>query len=101
MIMPRALVSFDSLAGSLKWEACMKAPSRKGLDGRHRDRDGTISRKHGNTKVGTLRKAFGDQFAKGRRSGLLLKTLLQESGATSLDHYLRRHHGSWMRTHRL
>ena len=59
--------------------------NKKGLDERHRDRDGTISRKHGNTKVGTLRKEFGEQFAEGGRSDLLLKNLLSESGATSLD----------------
>ncbi|MGO8933459.1 MAG: hypothetical protein ACLQDA_07085 [Terracidiphilus sp.] len=63
--------------------------NKKGLDQRHRDRDGTISRKHGNTKVGTLRKEFGEQFAEGRRSDLLLKNLLAESGANSLDDYLK------------
>jgi hypothetical protein len=69
----------------------MKTPRGKGLDGRHRDRDGTISRKHGNTKIGTLRKEFGDHFAEGRRSDMLLKTLLAESGAASLDDYLKHH----------
>ena len=63
--------------------------NKKGLDQRHRDRDGTISRKHGNTKVGTLRKEFGEQFAEGRRSDLLLKNLLAKSGANSLDDYLK------------
>ncbi len=63
--------------------------NKKGLDQRHRDRDGTISRKHGNTKVGTLRKEFGEQFAEGRRSDLLLKNLLAESGANPLDDYLK------------
>jgi hypothetical protein len=63
--------------------------NKKGLDQRHRDRDGTISRKHGNTKVGTLRREFGEQFAEGRRSDLLLKNLLAESGANSLDDYLK------------
>ena len=63
--------------------------NKKGLDQRHRDRDGTISRKHGNTKVGTLRKEFGEQFAEGRRSDLLLKNLVAESGANSLDDYLK------------
>ncbi len=63
--------------------------NKKGLDQRHRDRDGTISRKHGNTKVGTLRKEFGEQFAEGRRSDLLLKNLLAEGGANSLEDYLK------------
>jgi len=36
-----------------------------GLDGRHRDKDGGISKKHGNTLVGTLRKIYGKGFAAG------------------------------------
>jgi uncharacterized protein (DUF4415 family) len=39
-----------------------KAPS---LDGRHRDKRGEISRKHGNTQIGTLRKHYGVGFAPG------------------------------------
>lgn len=34
-----------------------------GLDRRHRDKDGEISRKHGNTLVSTLRKLYGAGFA--------------------------------------
>ena len=74
-----------------KKKATKKMKTAAGLDERHRDRDGTISRKHGNTKVGTLRKEFGEQFAEGRRSDMLLKNLLSESGAASLDDYLKRH----------
>ena len=40
----------------------MKEP---GLDNRHRDKNGEISRKHGNTLVGTLRKQYGAAFAPG------------------------------------
>ena len=36
-----------------------------GLDQRHRDKNGEISRKHGNTLVRTLRKAHGPDFASG------------------------------------
>ncbi len=36
-----------------------------GLDGRHRDKNGQISRKHGNTLVGTLRATYGIRFAEG------------------------------------
>jgi hypothetical protein len=42
----------------------MKQP---GLDGRHRDKDGEISRKHGNTRVDTLRETYGGDFAQGAR----------------------------------
>ena len=40
----------------------MKEPS---LDNRHRDKNGEIHRKHGNTHVGTLRKHYGAGFAPG------------------------------------
>jgi hypothetical protein len=65
---------------------------KKGLDGRHRDKSGRIERKHGNTKVGSLRKEYGENFAKGRRKDLMLKTLLAETGSASLHDYLKYHH---------
>jgi hypothetical protein len=68
------------------------AKGRKGLDHRHRDKSGRIERKHGNTKVGALRKEYGPGFAKGRRQDMMLKTLLKETGSTSLHEYLRHHH---------
>jgi hypothetical protein len=39
--------------------------NEQGLDHRHRDKNGEISRKHGNTLVGTLRKIYGTSFAPG------------------------------------
>ena len=63
--------------------------ARKGLDGRHRDMTGRIDKKHGNTRVGSLRK---EHFAKGRRKDMMLKTLLAETGTESLHAYLRKHH---------
>jgi hypothetical protein len=57
---------------------------RPGLDGRHRDRNGEIHHKMGNAKVGTLRKTYGDDFAKGRRGDMKLENLLKETGAKSL-----------------
>jgi hypothetical protein len=62
-------------------EGCMAKKSRRGLDGRHRDKNGRMDRKHGNTKVTTLRKEYGESFAKGRRGDLMLKTLLKETGS--------------------
>jgi hypothetical protein len=35
------------------------------IDDRHRDKNGEISRKHGNKLVGTLRKIYGGTFAAG------------------------------------
>jgi hypothetical protein len=63
----------------------------KGLDHRHRDKGGEIERKHGNTKVGTLRKQYGEIFAEGRRKDMMLKNLLRETGSASLSEYLKRH----------
>jgi hypothetical protein len=43
----------------------MKEP---GLDGRHRDKNGEISKKHGNTLVSTLRKIYGQHSRPGSRA---------------------------------
>ena len=67
------------------------AKSKRGLDGHHRDKSGRIDRKHGNTKIGTLRREYGESFAKGRRGDLMLKTLLKETGSASLADYLKHH----------
>lgn len=64
--------------------------SQPGLDQRHRDANGEISRKHGNTEVGTLRETYGSGFAADRRSDMKLSTLLDQSGAPSLRQYLKR-----------
>jgi hypothetical protein len=39
--------------------------NQPGLDNRHRDKDGEISKKHGNTLISTLRQKYGEDFAKG------------------------------------
>lgn len=64
----------------------MKEP---GLDNRHRDEDGEISRKHSNTKVGTLRDTYGQGFAPGMPNDATLKDVLDQSGAASLSDYLK------------
>jgi hypothetical protein len=40
------------------------ARKAKGLDGRHRDTTGRIDKKHGNTRVGSLRKAYGEHLSR-------------------------------------
>ena len=40
----------------------------------------------------SLRKEYGESFAKGHRKDMMLKTLLKETGSTSLHEYLRQHH---------
>ena len=61
-----------------------------GLDGRHRDANGQISQKHGNTKVETLRGIYGEGFAAGSRGDKHLSTVLRDSGAKSLSDYLKK-----------
>ena len=61
-----------------------------GLDGRHRDEDGRISQKHGNTTIGSLRDIYGEDFASGHRSDKKLETLLDETGESSLTAYRKR-----------
>jgi hypothetical protein len=58
-----------------------------GLDGRHRDANGQIHHKMGNTHLGTIRETYGDDFAAGRRSDMKLENPLKESGAKSLTDF--------------
>ena len=39
--------------------------SKASLDNRHRNKDGEIGHKHGNTLIRTLRKVYGQSFAAG------------------------------------
>ena len=60
-----------------------------GLDNRSRENNGQTRAKNGNTRVGTLRETYGDNFAQGRRSDLKLDNLLEQTGNTSLSEFLR------------
>jgi hypothetical protein len=62
-----------------------------GLDGRHRDKDGAISKKHGNTLIATLRKVYGQSFAAGHPETAKLSEVLLQLNETSLSQ-LRRDH---------
>ena len=62
-----------------------------GLDGRHRDKDGDIHRKMGNTRISTLRKTYGDDFAEGWRGDKKLENLLADTGAKSLTDFRKNH----------
>jgi hypothetical protein len=68
----------------------MANQKQPGLDGRHRDADGQISRKHGNTLVGTLREIYGDNFAQGIRRDAKLSTVMDRTGAQSLSDLLKK-----------
>jgi hypothetical protein len=67
----------------------MKKHCDTGLDDRCRDHDGEIRRKRGDTLVGTLRQTYGEDFAPGARSDMRLDTLLDRTGAESLNQLLR------------
>ena len=75
----------------------MKEP---GLDGRHRDKDGEISKKHGNTLVGTLRKIYGKPFAAGYPDSAKLSDVLAQLNETSLSQ-LRRDHKTQHLDHKI
>jgi hypothetical protein len=64
---------------------------QQGLDARHRDKAGVISRKHGNTLIGTLRSTYGNSFAAGCPDHMTLSEALQKMDEPSLSK-LRRDH---------
>ena len=55
-----------------------------GLHDRHRNKDGEISHKHGNTLVSTLRKIYGGSFAEGIAPTAKLSEILAGTGNRSL-----------------
>jgi hypothetical protein len=61
------------------------AHSQPGLDHRHRDKDGEISRKHGNTLISTLRQTYGAHFAPGIDGNKKLSEVLQSIDEPSLS----------------
>jgi hypothetical protein len=63
---------------------------KAGLDNGTRNLDGEIRKKNGTTKIETLRKTYGQDFAHGYRGDMKLGTLLDNSGVRSLTEYLKR-----------
>lgn len=75
----------------IRQEAGMsKRNCNTGLDDRCRDRDGEIRHKRSDTRVGTLRQTYGDDFAKGYRSDAKLGTVLDRERADTLSDLLKR-----------
>jgi hypothetical protein len=64
----------------------MKQP---GLDKRHRDKNGEIARKHGNTLVSTLRETYGSKFAPGMSDDAKLGDVLDRLDEPSLSQLVR------------
>ena len=65
--------------------------SKTGLDHRHRNKDGEISGKHGNTLVQTLRKIYGQGFAAGYPGTATLSEVMLQLNETSLSQIRRDH----------
>jgi hypothetical protein len=74
----------------------MKEP---GLDNRHRDKNGEISRKHGNTLVGTLRKQYGAAFAPGFKDTDKLSDVLAKLDEASLTKLIKDHNAGVLAGH--
>ncbi len=56
---------------------------------RHSDKNGEMSRKHGNTRVGTLRKHYGKDFAVGCGDDVKLSEVLHMVDEPSLSKLVR------------
>lgn len=67
----------------------MLTTAKLGLDGRHRDKNGEISRKHGNTLISTLRKTYGESFAPGIPGHSTLSDALHQLDEPSLSKLVR------------
>ena len=61
------------------------------VDARYRDKDGEISRKHGNALIGTLRISYGSGFAKGCAHDEKLSDVLAKLDERSLYKLVRDH----------
>jgi hypothetical protein len=68
-----------------------RSMSKSGLDGRHRDKSGEISAKHGDTLVSTLRHIYGKSFAAGYPDSAKLSDVVLHLNETSLSQLSRDH----------
>jgi hypothetical protein len=62
-----------------------------GLDNRHRDKNGQISRKHGNTLIGTLRRHYGAKVPTELDNDEKLEDVLARYSQQSLSQMLKHH----------
>jgi hypothetical protein len=68
------------------------------INDRHRDKNGEINRKHGNTLVGTLRKIYGPTFAAGESESSKLSDVVVKLHETSLTQLVQDHDGGHLDT---
>jgi hypothetical protein len=90
---------FDQANAGRK-NASSREGSMPGIDNRHRNHDGEISHKHGNTLIGTLRKIYGQGFAAGYPATEKLSDVLVQLNETSQSQ-LRRDHETGHLDHRI
>ena len=92
---------FDLGGWTLSAASTMESSMNKAsLDNRHRNRDGEISGKHGNTLIRTLRKIYGQSFAAGYPDTEKLSEVLLKLNETSLSQ-LRRDHETGHLEHKI
>jgi hypothetical protein len=66
------------------------------IDDRHRDNNGEISRKHGDTLIRTLRRTYGPPFAKDCADDEKLSDVLHKLDDPSMTHLIRDHEGGYL-----
>jgi hypothetical protein len=66
------------------------------IDARHRDKNGEISRKHGNTLILTLRKNYGEGFAPGCADNAKLSDVLSKMDDMSLSRLISDHDAGYL-----
>ena len=66
------------------------------IDARHRDKNGDINHKHGNTLIRTLRKTYGTQFAEGCRDAEKLGDVPHKMDEPSMSTLLHDHKQGWL-----
>lgn len=59
------------------------------LTSRHRDKNGEINKRYGNTKVGTLRQIYGNKFAPGFSDDATLSHVLAKLDELSLSQLVK------------
>jgi hypothetical protein len=97
----RALAAISARREELSLAVTMESSmSKASLDNRHRNHDGEISHKHGNTLIRTLRKIYGQGFAAGYPETEKLSEVLLQLNETSLSQ-LRRDHETGHLEHKI
>jgi hypothetical protein len=99
--LPKTILSPTSFGGGRTMdhdgeECTMQQP---GLHGRHRDQNGEVSRKHGNTLVNTLRKIYGQHFAPGLPDDEKLSDVLAMLDQHSLSQLVHDHEAGTLEGH--